>query len=162
MAITRPVPRFKARIRGNELVISDAKYFAKYLELHDKKEVMVTIEEVIEPLSDELRALYFGIIIRGGCMSSNEFSTYRDEMEIHQYLQEELRGKVIFSKKEVQGYTMYFPVKGKDDVLQYGRKDFQQYLNDVIMFLETEHSIQIKNYQDYMVDKSRITKRIKL
>ena len=162
MAITRPVPRFRARINGDKLEMKDSRFFSKYLSLHDKKEVMITVEEIVEPLDDQLRALYFGVIIRGACMSSNEFSTCRDEMEIHEYLQEQLRGKVEFIKRKVQGYTLYLPVSGKEDVLQYGCSDFRKYLDDVTLFLETEHGIQIKNYEDYKVDRSRITKKIKL
>lgn len=162
MAITKPVPRFKARISNDKLIINDPAFFSKFLRLHDKKEVIITVEEVIEPLDDQLRALYFGVIIRGGCMGSNEFSTYHDEMEIHMFLQEKLRGKVVFVKKQSGEFTFYLPSKGKDDVLQYGKQDFLKYLDHVIIYLETEHNIQIKNYQDYKADRSRITKRIRL
>ena len=155
MAIIDKKPKLRAKVGNIALHFLDKDAFFRVCQDYYGKTITVTIDDSPQPVESDLFAFYFGIIIRKECMNSEAFSTYYDEKELHNIFQRKLRTGIRAKKGnhfrvEYQEFT--------DDVLQYDKKNFLQYLNDLKLYLESEFGIIIKNYEQYHMDKKRLTR----
>lgn len=154
MAVLDTKTKLKAKVvKGNIIYKDNALYYLSTSKF-DGENVIVTIEKNNLPISKDLYAFYFGIIIRKECMSSNAFKTYYDEQEIHKMFQSKLRSYI----RCVQTPKGTITERIVEDVLQYDTPAFVEYLEDLKWYLESTFGIIIKDYDDYIIHKLRLTK----
>lgn len=147
MAILDRKTKLRAKVGKVGLLFLDNDAYFKTLEKFLGQTITIVFQDTpYMPITPDLYAFYFGIIIRQEMMSSEAFKTYYDENEIHLMLQAKLR---TFLRKN-GSFT--------DNVLQYDQANFVIYVNDVILYLESEFGIVINDYKTYHIDRLRLTR----
>lgn len=155
MAIIDSKHKLRAKIGNTSLEFLDKDALFHVCHILNGKVVTITIDDNPKPISPDLYAFYFGIIIRKECMSSEAFRTYYDEMELHNMFASKLRSYIRMVVKNGKSDTE----RKVDDVLSYDDDTFKLYIEDLKWYLEQEFNIIIKDYETYHIDKLRLTKR---
>lgn len=156
MAVLGTKTKLKANVRNGSIIYKNETIFSSQIRKFEGKNVVITIENDSPPISEDLYAFYFGIIIRKECLGSDSFmGNFYSEKELHEIFQYKLRRWV--KTNTINGKTEV--TEKVDDVLQYSQEDFAKYINDLKIYLEAEFGIVIKDYKEYIIDKQRYTKR---
>jgi len=140
------VHRHRGKVNDSaKLFLNDIKWYQNNLDALQGKNIYITIQEEIEPVSKNFHNYYRGIVLKTA-LQSETFGGWTSN-ELHEYYVD--RYLVSFHNKQIKGQVI--TLKKVPSTASIGTKRMTRYVEDVKNNLAQEHGIIIKDYEDYDV-----------
>lgn len=120
-------------------------YTANKIMFREKRGYLVFYEDDSDMATENQLGFLFGGIIRGSCMQSNEFIHFNNEEEILDYFIWKLRSYMKAYKTGKESIV----VRTTENWRTYGKLELSRLISDIIIFLEQEHGIFVKDSKLY-------------